>query len=561
MRLRRFPMATLMRRFLMAFAVLLSVATPALAAKDELVIGVSSTMPSTFNPIFNPELVKSYILEMARRPFTTYDKDWKLICMLCTELPTIENGKAKLEDQPDGKHGIAITYTIQPGATWGDGVPITTDDVLFSWEVGRNPKVGVPDQELYRKIVKIDAVDKKTFVLHVDKVDYDYNAINDFELLPAHLERPAFADPENYQRRTIYDANPTNPGLWYGPYRITQALAGGQVVLEPNPTWYGQKPYFKRITVRAIENSSALEANLLSGSIDYVAGEEGFTIDQALAFEKRHGKDFNIIYKPGLIYAHVDLNLDNPILKDKRVRQALMYGMDRQTMVGQLFEGKSPVANSFVNPLDWMYDDSLPKYTYDPARAASLLDAAGWSKMDGGVRVNAAGQRLSLELMAASGNRTIEIIEQVLQSQWKKIGIDVRLRNEPPRVFFGETVHKRKFAAMAMFSWVSAPDNVPRTTLHSSEIPTPENNWAGQDDTGFKNAEVDSLIDKLEVTLDKEQRRPLWRRLQEIYIDEVPVLPLYFRADPFVMPKWLTGIEPTGHQYSTTLWVENWRAQ
>ena len=549
------------RRFLIALAVLLGITTPARAAKDELVIGLGSTMPSTFNPLLGPELVKSYILEMARRPFTTYDKDWKLICMLCTELPTLANGKAKLEDQPDGKHGIAITYTIQPGATWGDGVPITTDDVLFSWEVGRNPKVGVPDQELYRKIVKIDAVDKKTFVLHVDKVDYDYNAINDFELLPAHLERPAFADPESYQRRTVYDANPTNPGLWYGPYRISQALAGGQVVLEPNPTWYGKKPYFKRITVRAIENSAALEANLLSGSIDYVAGEAGFTIDQALAFEKRHGKDFNIIYKPGLIYAHVDLNLDNPMLKDKRVRQALLWGIDRQTLVDQLFAGKAPVANSFVNPLDWMYDDTLPKYTYDPARAASLLDAAGWLETAGGVRVNAAGQRLSFELMAASGNRTIELIEQVLQSQWKKVGIDVRLRNEPPRVFFGDTVRKRKFPAMAMFSWVSAPESVPRTTLHSSAVPTPENNWAGQDDTGFKNAEVDSLIDKLEITLDKEKRRPLWRRLQEIYIDEVPVLPLYFRADAFIMPKWLTGIEPTGHQYSTTLWVENWRAR
>ena len=550
-----------LRSVVAALAALLSLANPALAAKDELVIGLSSTMPSTFNPIINPELVKSYILAMARRPFTTYDQDWKLVCMLCTELPTLGNGKAKLEDTPDGKHGIAITYTIQPGATWGDGVPITTDDVLFSWEVGRNPKVGVPDQELYRKIVKVDAVDKKTFVLHIDKVEFDYNAINDFALLPAHLERPAFADPESYQRRTAYDADPTNKGLWYGPYRITEVLAGSRVVLEPNPTWYGKTPYFKRITVRAIENSSALEANLQSGSIDYAAGEAGFPLDQALAFQKRHGQEFNFVYKPGLIYAHIDLNLGNPILKDKRVRQALLWGIDRQTMVNQLFEGKAPVANSFVNPLDWMYDDSLPKYTYDPAKAASLLDAAGWSKMESGVRVNAAGERLTFELMAASGARIIELIEAVLQSQWKKIGIDVRLHNEPPRVFFGDTVHRRKFPAMAMFSWVSSPENVPRTTLHSSEIPTPENNWAGQDDTGFKNAEVDSLIEKLEVTLDKEQRRPLWRRLQEIYIDEVPVLPLYFRADAFIMPKWLTGIEPTGHQYSSTLWVENWRAQ
>ncbi len=137
----------------------------------------------------------------------------------------------------------------------------------------------------------------------------------------------------------------------------------------------------------------------------------------------------------------------------------------------------------------------------------------------------------------------------------------MRIRNQPARVLFGQTLSQRRFPSMALFAWISSPENLPRTTLHSAHIPAPENNYAGKNYTGFKNAEVDRLLEQAEVELDKEKRRTLWHRLQEIYAEELPSLPLYFRAYPYVLPKWLTGVEPTGHQYPTTLWVENWRPE
>src|SRR5262249_5571776 len=91
----------------------------------------------------------------------------------------------------------------------------------------------------------------------------------------------------------------------------------------------GDRPSFDRITVRAIENTAALEANLLSGDIDMIDGELGLSLDQALAFERRHGDRYTVLYKPGLTYEHIDVNLDNPILADLRVRQALLLGIDR----------------------------------------------------------------------------------------------------------------------------------------------------------------------------------------------------------------------------------------
>src|SRR3546814_3977229 len=116
-------------------------------------------------------------------------------------------------------------------------------------------------------------------------------------------------------------------------------------------TLFPYSTLFRSITVLTIEQTTALEANLLSGNVDMIAGELGLTLDQALAFEKRHGDDYQVIYEPSLLYEHIDLMLDNPILQDKRVRQALVYAIDRGTINQRLFEGRQPVAHSGASPL------------------------------------------------------------------------------------------------------------------------------------------------------------------------------------------------------------------
>ena len=524
-----------------------------------LTIGMSQ-FASTLHPSMGASVAKSYVLDMARRPITAYGVDWELICLACTELPTLENGRAVLEPTPEGGEGIALTYTLQPEATWGDGTPVTTDDVVFAWEVGHHPQSAYDNLELFRSIYAIDVIDDKTFTLRVDRVPHDYNQVNDLRMLPAHLERAVFeADPLGYPDRTLYNTDPTNPGLYFGPYRIVEVESGSYIVLEPNETWYGEPPHFDRIVVRTIENTAAMEANLLSGAIDMIAGELGLTLDQALAFEARHADRYNIFFQPSLIYEHIDLNLDNPLLADRRVRQALLYAIDRQTMTERLFQSHQRVATTNVSPLDWIYTDDVRQYAYDPARAAALFDAAGFSEIHNGIRHNAAGEPLAFTLMTTAGNRTRELVAQVLQSQWRDAGVDITIRNEPARVFFGGTLSERRFEAMAMFAWVSSPENVPRTVLHSDHIPTPENNWAGQNYMGFANAAMDTLIEAAEVELDRDRRAELWHWIQRIYAEELPVLPLYYRANPFMLPLWLDGVQPTGHLGSSTLWVETWR--
>jgi peptide/nickel transport system substrate-binding protein len=525
---------------------------------DTLVIGMTQ-YPATLNPNIESMLAKTYVLAMANRPMTLVDTSWNRFCALCETLPTLENALAKPETLPNGKTGVAVTYTINRNAKWGDGTPVTTRDVAFTIEVGKHPASGVANGEQYRRILKLDIKDDKTFTLHMDRLTYDYNALDSFNLLPEHIERKNFADPKEYRTRTAFDTDTINPGLYFGPYRVTEKQVGTRIVLEPNPSWRGKKPAFNRIVVQIIENTAAMEANLLSGSIHYIAGELGLSLDQGIAFAKRHGEKFDVTFKPGLVYEHLDLNLKNPILKDLRVRRALILALDRQAITDKLFEGRQPVADSFVNPLDWIHSKDSPKYSRDLARAGALLDKAGWTKKGtDGIRTNEKGERLSLELMTTAGNRSRELVQQVLQSQWREAGIDIRIRNEPARVFFGETVTKRKFTGMAMFAWLSAPESVPRLMLHSEHITSANNNWSGQNYTSYSNPEVDKLLDSIETELDKEKRRVLWARLQKIYAEDLPVIPLFFRADPFIVPKWLSGIAPTGHQDPTTYWVENW---
>lgn len=546
----------MIRRF---FASLLAFTTFAITpahAKDELVVAMTQ-MPGTWNPVISSMLAKSLIANMTARPLTAYDADWKLVCLACAELPTVENGKARVVDLPDGKKGMEIDFELRD-LRWGDGVPVTTKDVAFTLEVGRHPLSGVASAEGYKRVLKLDIKDDRRFTMTIDRVTFDYNS-SGLLLLPAHIEKSIFeANPAEYRNKTAFDTQSTNPGLAFGPYRITEIVAGSRITLEQNPTWTGEKPHFKRIVVKIIENTAALEANLLSGGVDYVLGELGLSLDQAIAFERRHGTKYNVVYKPALIWEHIDVNLDNKLLADKRVRQAMLLAIDRKAMSEKLFDGKQPIAHGGISDLDPMFSPTARQYGYDPAEAKKLLDAAGFSTIRNNVRQNAAGERLSIELGTTAGNRVRELVAQVIQSQLRQVGIEVRIKAEPPRIFF-DVMNKRNYSGLGMYAWVQRPEGVPRSTLHSKEIPTAENGWSGQNYPGYANAAMDRALDEAERELLVDKRRGFFAEIQKIAADDLPTLPLFFRVDPFVIPKALKGVTPTGTLNSSTLWVEQWR--
>lgn len=558
---RRRPLQALAGLLLALLALL---APPSLAraeGREVLTIGISQ-YPASLHPNIESMVAKSYILGFVRRPLTAWDPDWRLVCLLCEELPTLANGLARQESTPDGRPGLRLRLSLRQGLRWGDGQPITAEDLRFAWAAGREPATGFGPAEFYRQAYELLVIDERSIELRLDRITFAFASMGDFQPLPRHLEEPIWqADPRLYRSRSLYERDPTHPGLWSGPWRVAAVQPGSAITLERNPLWSGPAPHFRQIRIRTVENTTALEAQLLAGQIDMIAGELGLPAEQAAALERRARGRFVLHWRPGLVYEHLSPNLDHPALADRRVRQALLLALDRQRIVAQLFEGRQTVAHGPLHPLDPMHDPAAPRWPFDPARAARLLAEAGWTPGPDGIRRNAAGERLSLELMTTAGNRSREQVQQVIAAQWRAVGVEVRIRNEPPRVLFGETLRQRRHQGFVLFAWVSSPEGVPRSSLSSTEVPSPANGFSGQNYAGFRHAELDAILEELPVTLQAEARRPLWSRLQAIYAEELPALPLWFRQEAHIWPRWLEGVRPTGHLNPSSLWAEEWRAR
>ncbi|OSQ36539.1 peptide ABC transporter substrate-binding protein [Thalassospira mesophila] len=527
-------------------------------ANETLKIGISG-YPETLHPSFSSSAVQSYILGFVRRPIMVYNHDWKIACMLCDTVPSFDNGLAKKVPLADGKEGVQLSLSLPQNAKWGDGVPLTTKDVAFSIAVGQNTNVAVADKEVFDRIVDFNVVDDHHFTVTLDRIDYTYNAFMGVEILPAHLEKPVFdQDPATYQKRSLYVTAPATPGLWFGPYLVTKVITASAVMLEENPYWWGKKPQIAAIQLRNFENTAALEASLRAGEIDYTPGEVGLSLDKVIGFEKRFGDQYDISYKKGLSFYHLDVNTDFAPLGDRRVRQALLYAIDRNEISQKLFAGKNAPTLDFIHPDDPVFTDDVPHYPFNAAKADELLNNAGWARTGNAMRKNAAGDTLHFTLYGATESSTGQLIQQVLQNRWKQAGIDVDILNQPARVLFGETLPHRKFDGVAMFGWISAPEHLPLTILKSDQIPSAKNHYEGQNYTGYNNPKVDALIDQIELELDFNKRVPLWHELQKIYAADLPALPLYHGESGFIFPKWLKGIRPTGHMYPSSLWAEQW---
>jgi peptide/nickel transport system substrate-binding protein len=161
--------------------------------------------------------------------------------------------------------------------------------------------------------------------------------------------------------------------------------------------------------------------------------------------------------------------------------------------------------------------------------------------------------------MTTAGNKVRENVQAFVKESLKQVGVDAEIRNEPAKVFFGETTTKRKFGGMAMYAWVSSPELTPRQTLHSASIPTAENGWAGTNTMAWRNAAADAAIDGLEQEFSLAERKKKAAVVVREYTRELPVLPLFYRATIVVSAASLEGMTPTPHTFAETYHIERWR--
>lgn len=536
-------------------------ATPVQAAGHETLTMGMSQFPPDMHPYITTTSIKDMVLLAVNRPMLGYNKDGSLLCLLCTRVPTLETGDATLVSRPDGTEGMRVTYTLRPDLFWGDGQQVTADDVVFSYEVSR---VFSPSA----LIEKAEAPDKLHVTFTLSRTQYDYSRVaNSFattSILSKHIEEPIFRaakSPLEYGQQSAFNRHPEEPGLWMGPYRVSEFQRNAQITLVPNEHWQGRKPGFKQVTMRLVDNTAALNANLLSGDVDVVApGNLGITLDQILTIVKNQSDRFDVSFIPSVAsYEHLALNLDNPFLADKRVRQAMAMAIDRKVIVARLFDNRFQVADSFMHPSQQGWVPGTKIWPYDPKAARTLLAQAGFKPGADGILVNPEGRRLSIDLMTTAGNRTRELIEQVIQAQLKAVGIDIVIHNEPARVMFGESLRKRSFAGMVQFQSDMQLDYVPLIYFASSYVPTAENGYSGTNYMNFRSPAMDAAILAAQSALDPAKRKAAWTSILDIYAEELPEIPLYFPANGILTPKWMTGLDNPARYGNVVYWIEGWR--
>ncbi|MBX3040800.1 MAG: peptide ABC transporter substrate-binding protein [Bdellovibrionaceae bacterium] len=535
-------------------------------SNKELKIGISQEFEN-MNPLIMTMSATTYMYRMVGRTLVVLDADAKWVPNLAKEIPSLEKGTAKIVEV-GGKKKLIANWEILENAKWGDGKPVVCEDFAFTRTVAASPNVSVGEKETFTQVEKIEWDEKtpKKCVFTYEKPKWDFYQLANFFPLPKHIEGPVWEkygkQKEGYEKNSNYVKSPTNKGLYNGPYLVTSVRLGDHVAFEPNPNFYGEKPKIQKIIVKLISNTGTMEANLRSGTIDMIS-TLGFALDQALAFDKKvksEGLPYVTHFVPSITYEHIDLLLDNPILKDLTVRKALMHSINREDLVKALFEGKQSAAQHFVSPKDpWYTTDPkfVTTYRYSKREAQKLFDEAGWKVGADGYRYKD-GKKLSLTFMTTAGNKTRELVQTYLQEQWKQVGVEILIKNEPAKVFFGETTRKRKFGSMAMYAWVSSPENNPRSTLHSKSIPSEKNGWSGQNNPGWVNAGVDKAIDALDTEFDAKKRMAYAWEMQKAYTQEVPVIPLYYRSDISVVPTSLKNYRMPGHQFHETTEIEKW---
>lgn len=514
----------------------------AVPPRDEIVIGISQE-PDILIPGLGGNLQVSGELQRALfAGAASYDDRWKLIPEQAREIPTLENGSWKL--LPGEK--MQLTWHLRP-LTWQDGVPVTAEDYIFTHRAIMNAKVPVVSRSFEKHVQNVYASYPDTIVVTFkDHYAFANTGVIQDGPWPRHVLEKAYHENPSGLDKLPFGNDPAAT-IGSGPYRLVSWQKGSSIVMEAYPGYTLGAPRIKRIVWRVFTDTNTLGANLLSGAIDAISPVgisfvQGTQLDQQIAQRRLPEK---VLFTPGLVWEHIDLNVDNPKFTDRRVRQALLYALDRQALVNALFQGRQQVADSYLPPGHYGYDPAVPKYAYNPDRAAQLFAEAGWTPGPDGVLRNARGERFTVTIVTTAGNRVREDVEQILQSQWRKVGVELRITNQPARVLFGETTRHREFE-MAMYAWSQAPIAGCETLYTTDNIPSSQNAYNGQNSPGFSNPEMDRLCHAISTELDQDKRVAMLRRTQVILAEEMPVLPLYFRVEISAVKTALQNWKPTG---------------
>ncbi len=454
--------------------------------------------PRFLNPLLSPyNMVDQDINALLYRGLARFDEQGRVV-------PDLAEG---WEVSPDAR---VFTVRLKSGQRWQDGVPVSVEDVLFTFKILQDSDFpGDPSIKDLWQQVTIEQVDSTSVRFTLEDSFAPFLDQLTMGLLPAHVWR---AVPPNLVDRSRLNFQPVGNG----PFQV-QALDTISITLKPNPTFPGPRPYIDAINLRFYPDDQAVIEAYRHKEVDAVAHILPQDLPAVQAFP-----DMNLFFSPMPGYTVILLNLQNPnvpFFQEKTLRQALLYAIDRQALIDEYLNGMGIVAHSPILPHTWAYTDRVKKYPYDPDKARALLEKAGWVDQDGdGVREKD-GIPLRFALHGDDDPTRVRILQAVARA-WREIGVDAIAQPVTFPGLVGDFLETRAFEA-ALVAWRLYGDPDPYPLWHSSQVET------GQNYAGWQNLEADKLMEEARRTPDPNRRIRFYREFQQLFAEEVPGLLLY----------------------------------
>jgi peptide/nickel transport system substrate-binding protein len=527
--------------------------------------------------ILNPHLstgTKDYdAARLVVEPLAQYTPDGEIVPVLVDEVPTLENGGIS-EDL------MSITWTLSEGLVWSDGSPVTSADVVFSWEYCVHPEMGCSNLTQFEGVASVEAVDELTILV-------TFTAPKPFPYGPfvtnasPILQKAQFENCMGAAAPNCTEQNFAPIGT--GPYIVEEFLPNDVVTYTANPNYRVEgQPFFSRVVFKGGGDAeSAARAVLETGEADYawnlqVAADVLTEMESAglgTIVVSRAGNVERIIMNrtnpdPALDDMRsvwvADGSNDHPFLTEPAVYQAMSMAIDRNVIAEQLY-GRAglPTCNILNGPVAYVSTNNDSCLTQDIDGANALLDEAGIVDTDGdGVREH---NGVPLSVLYVTSTNALRQNEQALVKQWwEEIGIAVELRNVDAAVYFGgdpaspDTLGKF-YMDVQMFTSGPTPDIEPfLRSWVCSEVTGPDNNWLGNNTSRYCNAEYDALAEELAVTADPARRIELAIAMNDNIVQNGVVIPLIFRGSQSAHSNTLEGVWINGG-WDSEMWnVAEW---
>jgi peptide/nickel transport system substrate-binding protein len=422
---------------------------------------------------------------------------------------------------------LTYVFQLRKGVRFHDGREVTSKDVKATIEYMMNATNKSPKRGAFRMIGKVEAPDAYTVVFH--------------------LKEPAASFLWNVERSAVGIA-PADAGsdfarhpIGSGPFRFVSQAQDDVVVLERWPATGEQqaeenglgskRANMQRVKFRIVPDAIVRALELRKGSADVEMNSLSADMIPVLAKQK----ELEVSERSGTNFAYLGMNMEDPILKRREVRQALACATDRESLIKYLLRDEAKLASGLLPPNHWAYEANVKKYGYDRAEAEKLLDAAGYTRKSDGMRF-----KITLKVSTEEQARTVGA---ALQEQWRRVGVDLEVRPEEIATLFSD-LGRGQFQ-ICYLRWVGAnndPD-VFELVFNSKRIP-PDGPNRGR----YRNAQVDRLTDAIRTEMDREKRKELCSEVQKLVAEDLPYIPLWYTDVVSVHRKSLgeIALTPTG---------------